>query len=319
MASDFPADFQAMRLGDGTVAAKVLREMIFYTSSLTVEDYDALLALYLRYCPPDRNRLFMIPELSWWSSVADPMLTMSARAVRGKPLAEFEAVRHRIEKHRWFFSKLWDGLRIDAPEGSWSLDIQRRRAPEDGWMGYVRFLMPIDVPDDTLLALAREVIDTIPFISGHGGLCFTYLPDWKASAFDLIYAKAARFLGVDIEDLAVTLPHMRAELKPPCWLNALGRDPVWSTKLWRQLCALPETSDARVYHERFGLLIQLSDGPRLFDVNRREEPTTAYRQYDAAISGVRLRDIGTFSGPRFYANPDSTGEWLSRFSTVGSA
>lgn len=244
---------------------------------------------------------------------------MSARAVRGRPLAEFEAVRRRIAEGRWFFSKLWDGVRIDIPDGSWSLDIQHLPAGDGGWMGYVRFLMPMALPDETHLALAREVMDTLPFVSGHGGPCFAYLPDRKASAFDLIYAKARRYKGIDIEDLPVTLPHMATRLKPPCWLNALGRAPVWDTALWRSLCSLPDSSGAEIHHARFGLLVRLSDRPGLFDVNRRAVPPPAYGQYDAAIAAVRLRDIGSFSGPRWAENTDATPEWLGRYSVAEPA
>ena len=314
MADRFPADLNGIALEDGTIAVKVLREMIFYKSGFTVEEHDALIELYLRHCPPGRNRLFKIPELSWWSSVADPALTMSARRVRGRPLAQFEAVRRRIAERRWFFSKLWDGLKIDDPAGSWSLDIQHRRNADHGWDGYVRFLMPIDLPDAAHLALARDVIEAVPFVSGHGGPCFAYLPDRKSVAFDLIYARSRRFRGIDIEDLPITLPHMKTQLKPPCWLNVIGRDPVWDTELWRRICALPQTSGARVSHAHFGLMVQLSDTPDLFDGNRRDDPPAAYGQYDATIAEVRLRDIGSFSGRRFHENPDATPQWLSRYS-----
>ena len=174
--------------------------------------------------------------------------------------------------------------------------------------------MPIDVPDETHLALAHEVLAAMPVISGHGGLCFTYLPDRKSPAFDLIYAWSRRMKGIDIEDLAVTLSHTATQLKPPCWLNAIGRDPTWDTALWRKICALPETSNAQVHHARFGILARLSPTLELFDSNRHESPPAAYQQYDNAIARVRLADIGTFSGARFGNDPTATTAWLSRFS-----
>jgi len=316
MARTLPKDLATIALDDGTIVVKVLREMIFYKSDFTVDEYDALIDLYKSYCPANRDRLFRIPELPSWSQTAAPRLTMSARQKHGKPLAEFEAVRRRISEGRWFFTKLWDGMEIDEPDGSWSLDIQRRRGEDRTWLGYVRFLFPLDLPDATHVSLARDVVDTIQFISGHGGLCFTYVPERKSPAFDRIYALARRLKGVDVEDLPITLPHMRTELKPPCWLNAIGRGSIWSKDLWRSLCSLDERSTAQVTEGRFGLLIQLSESPELFDVNYRELPPQSYRDFDAAISEVRLSDIGAFSGAKFGADPEATNQWLSRFSSA---
>ena len=315
MPKGLPPDPAAYALEDGTVVVKVLRELIFYVPRIEVETHDALIRLYQGYLPKGRDRFFQIPELTSWSPVADPRLTESARAQRGRPLAELEAVRRRIAERRWFFSRLWDGRKIDDPTGSFSLDIQRRRLEDGTWAGYVRVLLPADTSDTMQLSLALEMLDTVPVISGHGGFCFTYVPERKSSAFDRIFAMARRYAGVDIEDLPVTLPHMGSRVKPACWLNVIGRAGGFDASLWRRMHAIGNLDDATATERHHGVLLQLSETPPIFDLNHGDLPTAPYRAFDEATAAIRLAAIGTFSGPRFGADPDATEAWLARFAS----
>ena len=318
MTGALPKELAHITTEDGTIVVKILRELIFYKVDFTIQEHDALIGLYRRYLPEGRDQRFRIPELPSWSPVSRPRLTMSARAVKGKPLAEFEAVRQRIAERRWFFSKLWDGREIEDDDGSWSLELHRQHYEEAGWHGFIRMLFPVELPDETHIAIAREVIETVSFISGHGGYVFAYASDRKTPAFDRIFALARRFRGMDIEDLPVTLPHMRNALKPPCWLNMVGRDEGPGADLWPQLHGLQAEGGVEVIVGRHGFLARLSKRPEPLDVNRQGLVPPGYLSYGAAIEPERLRDIDMLSGRRFSDDRGATEEWLRRFSPAAA-
>lgn len=295
------------------VVVKVLKEVTVYKSNFTPDEHDLIIDLYREMLPSRRDKKFLISELQFWSSVANPRLTQSARSVAGRHLCEFEASRNRIRMARPFVSRLWDGFLINDRSGSWSLDMRQVPTP-NGLMGYCRVLFPLETQDSVVSDFAKRLCDTVTFTSGHGGLTFTYDPEFKTSAFDEIYSISRRYAGIDIEDLKVTLPSMLHQLKPACWLNMIGRSETIDAQMWR---SVNEIESASVSDLRFGKLIQLGSKPSVLDRNRGEASPVSHKEYDRITSSWRLSDFGTFSGLRFTEDAVATNQWLTRFADEG--
>jgi hypothetical protein len=76
---------------------------------------------------------------------------------------------------------------------------------------------------------------------------------------------------------------------------------------------MQQDEGVEVMDNQNAMTVQLSARPEVFNVNHRDAIPQSYQRYSAITASARLKDIGTFSGPRFADNPDATPEWLARF------
>ncbi|WP_176479099.1 type VI immunity family protein [Mesorhizobium sp. WSM3860] len=310
----FPDALLTSRMVDDAPLNKILLEVVVYPKRLTVDDFDWILDLYETVCPRDRFKLFKITELPFWSQVADPVLTQSARAVRRSPYSFFEAARKRISEGRALEAQLWDGCEIDDPRGTFNLNIEALKRRKQGLAWYVRFLFPLDFATAQLSGLLRTLVDRLDVFSGHGGPVFAFARDKKDEAFTEIYAKARRFWGIDIDMLDLTPFRMRSELKSPCWLNALGspfRDDPGVAARTEDLRADP---DITVFDQRHATVFVLGAEPDALDRNRLVKKVLVYQRMAEVIDGFILDAVGPLAGDGFISNADATDAWLHRFS-----
>ncbi|TPI09595.1 DUF3396 domain-containing protein [Mesorhizobium sp. B4-1-3] len=314
----FPDALLKSTIVDDAPLNKLLFEVVIYPKRLTVDEFDWILDLYRAVCPKDRIRLFKIAELPFWSQVADPILTQSARAVGRAPYSFFEAARKRISAGRSVEAQLWDGCEIDDAQGTFNLNIEALKRRKQGLAWYVRFLFPLDFATGQLARLLRTLVDRIDVFSGHGGPVFAFARDKKDEAFTEIYAKARRFWGIDIDMLDLTPFRMRSELKSPCWLNALGspfRDDPDVAARTKDLRADP---DVTVFDQRHATVFVLGAEPDALDRNRLTKKVLVYQRMAEVMDGNILDVIGPLAGDGFISNAGATDAWLHRFSPASN-
>jgi len=314
----FPDALLKSRIVDGAPLNKILLEVVVYPKQLTVEDFDWLLDLHETLCPRGRIKLFKIAELPFWSSVADPVLTQSARAAGRAHYGFFEAARKRIRERRGLEAQLWDGCEIDDPQGTFNLNIEALKRRRQGLAWYVRFLFPLEFPASQLANLLRTLCDRLAIHSGHGGPVFAFSRDKKDEAFTEIYAKARRFWGIDIDMLDRTPFRMRDALKSPCWLNALGPSFRDDPRMAAGLEELRDTAEIAVFPQRFATVVVLGREPDPLDRNRLAPKTRLYQDMARVMSDRILQGMDSLPGDGFTANANSTDEWLHRFSPASS-
>ncbi|QKC98172.1 DUF3396 domain-containing protein [Mesorhizobium sp. NZP2298] len=310
----FPSALLRSRVVDDAPLNKILLEVVIYPKRLTVDDFDWILDVYEAVCPKSRIKLFKIAELPFWSAVADPVLTQSARSAGRSNYRFFEAARKRIREGRGLEAQLWDGCEIDDDRGTFSLNIEAMKRRSLGLAWYVRFLFPLDFPVEQLTRLLRTLADRIDIYSGHGGPVFAFARDKKDEAFTEIYAKARRFWGVDIDMLDLIPFRMRSELKSPCWLNLLGAPFKDDAGVAARIKDLRADADIAIFEQRFGTVFMLAAEPDSLDRNRLARKVLAYQQMAKVMDGFVLNGVGPLAGDGFISSPESADEWLHRFS-----
>lgn len=302
-----------LMVGD-EVALKIMLDLTVYIEGPTERDFEYLLDLYERVCPPDRLREFKISELPLWSSIAQPMLTTHGRAAASAGIARpyFEPVRERIRQGRAFEAQYWDGLEIDAPRGSWSLNCQRMHLRDEGLFAFVRMLLPIDADLEILVDAALAIAENVPLHSGHGGLAFVYEPLLMEDAFDAIYNRARRFWGVDIEHMNGTLPLTRKGIKGVNWLTLVGRDFASKPEIRASLATLSDVPTVTAAQRRHAVVLMAGQQPSACDRNRPDMSDVPYIAVADALAPLFLTEHPDFPGQRFFANGNTTG-WIHRF------
>jgi hypothetical protein len=314
-ALDLPSALTTFAQGGHGPLNRLLLQVVLYPKTLTVGDFDWLLAFYQSVCPPDRITRFKIAELMDWSDLDDPVMTLSAReaAAAGRRWPHFEAARNRIREGRALEAQLWDGREM-AAGGTFNLHIRALKYRDTGLHWFVRFLFPLDFPTNGLIHVLRTLTDRIDHHSGHGGLMISFSPDYKDAAFTEIYSKVRRFWGVDLDILDLTADRMHQALQPPCWLNAIGHDFAVKAGLTTRLHRLQQVKDVAVFDQRYGSVFVLGQIPSPLDRNRLPAELVMYQAMQQAIEGHVLQGIGPFAGEGFNANETATEDWLGRFS-----
>lgn len=308
-----PALTQPLMVED-EVALKIMLDLTVYIEGPTERDFEFLLDLYESVCPHDRLREFKIAELPLWSPIARPMLTMHGReaAAAGIKRPYFEAVRERIRQGRGFEAQYWDGLEIDVPRGSWSLNCQRLHLRNEGQFAFARLLLPLDTELDVLVDTALAIAENLPLHSGHGGLAFVYEPLLMEDAFDAIYNRARRFWGVDIENMNGTLPLTREGIKGVNWITLIGRAFASKPEIRATLANLANLPTVNVAQRKQAFILLAGPRPSACDRNRPDSSDVPYMAVADALAPLFLTDHPDFPGERFAANANTMG-WIRRF------
>jgi hypothetical protein len=297
---------------DNEVVLKVVLDLTVYLVGPTEAELEALCDLYESVCPPGRLVAFRIDELLAWSDLGTPELTASAQraAAAGVTRPYLEATRERIRAGRAFSMALWDHKEGEDPDGSWSMNVRSVKRRNSGLYSFVRFLLPLDTELELLLELARSVADTVAFHSGHGGLVFAYAKDEKEYAFDEIYARAARYWGVDIEDLDASILLTRDHIKGVNWLTLLGNG--FANGVEGELAALRGEANVHFDKLRHGIVISAGPEPVPGDRNRQDPGLAPYFRVAEALASLFPTKHPDFDGDRFPANGNTLG-WVRRF------
>ncbi|MFD9898314.1 type VI immunity family protein [Mesorhizobium sp. NPDC059025] len=304
---------QPLRVGD-EVALKIMLDLTIYLEGPTERDFEFLLDLYERICPPARLREFKIAELPLWSSIAQPILTMHGRAAAAAGIRRpyFEPVRERIRQGRAFEAQFWDGLEIEEPPGSWSLNCRRIHLRSEGLFTFARLLVPLDTDLDVLISTALAVAENLPLHSGHGGLAFVYEPLLLDDAFDTIYSRARRFWGVDIEYMNATLPLTRNSIKGVNWITVVGNAFASKPGVRTALADLANVPSVTAIQRKQAIVLIAGEKPSACDRNRPDASDVPYTTLANALAPLFLTEHPTFPGERF-ATAGNTMGWIRRF------
>jgi hypothetical protein len=292
-------------------------DLTVYLEGPSERELECLIDLYESICPSGSLVKYKIAELVYWPDLASPDLTASGRAAAaaGIPRPYIEPVRRRIRDGRGFELQYWDGRTISDRKGSWSFNSRRIHLRTTGLHPFVRILVPVNENPEILRKAAVTVAESIAFYSGHGGLVFVYDPWLLEDAFDVIYAQARRFWGVDVEHLNGTLPLMKSSIKGVSWVTMLG--PKLDTE---DSAAAIQTGLARLAHEsvvtidqrQHGAVIVAGPEPVPGDQHRPDRSLDPYYAVANALSPLFLNDHPDFPSERFVTNSNTVG-WIRRF------
>jgi hypothetical protein len=299
----------------GKVIAKTLLDLTVYLEGPSVAELDFLLDLYERLRPSDAEpQKYAIDELVNWWPLRNPELTDSGRAAAAAGIRRpyFEPVRQRIRDGRAFRCGLWDGVQLDDPRGSWSFHCARIHLRRTGLFAFARILAPLSADCDRILQAALDIADGAAFLSGHGGLTFSYDPWDIEEAFDAIYVRARRFWGVDVEYVNGTLPLVREGIKVVNWITMVGSAFMAAPEVASGVLALERAASARVERRAHGTVLIAAALPVTGDQNRPDRALDGYYAVAGALASVFLKGHPDFPGQRFATNANTVG-WLRRF------
>lgn len=294
----------------GRIAAKVMLDLTLYLQGPTLQELEFLIDWYARIAPPGRLVKYKIAEHPHWVPLSRPILTASGRqaAQLGKSLPFLEPSRKRLGEGRAFEVGFWDGRTIDDVDGSWSFNCTRVHLRSRGLFSFVRILVPLQTDPAVLVRAACTLAENVEFLSGHGGLVFTYDPWLKIDAMDYVYAKARRFWGIDVEDLNVTVPLTRRGIKGVSWLTLLGKQfatPALAEH-WHGL------ADVVCQHYRHGFVFIAGAEPTVGDRHRPDGTLGPLFALGRALGPVYLGAHPDFTGERFIQHGNTLG-WIRRF------
>ncbi len=290
-------------------------DLTVYLKGPTRAELDFLIGLYRQVSPAGSIQRIGLAEFPYWLLASAPELTSSGRIAEreGLPDPYLQPVYRRIREGRAFELRYWDHVSLDDPRGSWSFSCHRVHRRDSGLHSAVRVLVPLETDVGVLVALARNIVDNVEIISGHGGLTFAYDPWQRIAAFDHIYAQAKRYWGIDIENLNLTVPVSNSGIKTVSWLTLFGEglsavDASW-TKLVRSCASLGSIDIVR---GRRGYLMRVGSEPNAEDMNRPETVNDAYFEASRLLEPLFLREHPRFSGRLFFENANTI-EWIHRF------
>ncbi|MER9999112.1 DUF3396 domain-containing protein [Mesorhizobium sp. M0051] len=297
------------------IACKVMLDLTVYLKGPTQAELDFLIELYRQASPTGSIQRIGLAEFPYWLLASAPELTRSGRvaARNGLPEPYLQPVYRRIREGRAFELRYWDHVSIADPRGSWSFSCNRIHRRDSGLHSAVRVLAPLDTDVVVLVNLARNIVDNVEFISGHGGLTFAYDPWERLAAFDYIYTQAKRYWGIDIENLNLTIPVSNNGIKTVSWLTLFGEGLSAIDTSWPELvksCA--SLSSVDIERGRRGYLMRLGPEPNVEDMNRPKTVNDAYFEASRVLEPLFLREHPRFSGRLFFENDNTIG-WIHRF------
>ncbi len=168
-----------------------------------------------------------------------------------------------------------------------------------------------------LLSIAKEVIEVIPFISGHVGYdTFQSRINYKPT-IDIEYEWAQRYAGIRIEEEDY-LSGLWNKIWPANWLTILGNSILKAGKANKNdlVLKLKKEKDIKIHVGKNGTIIQAGVAPLLGDVYKGEWPA-AYSKVQAIINPITIhpekKDDITFGGKFDDENMSAT--WFNRLTS----
>jgi hypothetical protein len=281
--------------------------LTIYAERLTVPEWEAALAIYRTFAPPEVWSKYRIAPGIGFRKL--PNLDYVAPQLSDLDTFPFlETVRRRTALGWRTEFRLWDG----KMQESWSACFYRMAhqvgEPE---FAYYRFLFPWHTPPDLVAELTMRLGQKIEYLSGHAGYCFLYDPYFKETAFTQIYRWAKRYWAIDVEDLNAALTCMRDGIKSVSWLNLIGATFLAHPQMQACRRSLEKIPGGSLRPCGSGVLLQLGHGPILGDRHRPEPELTEYYRAGALLECILLKEANKFSGP--FDEDSRTLDWIHRF------
>lgn len=270
---------------------------IYFKDPPTGDQALAALEAYRRLCPPEKQKLV--------SGSRAPAFTRLGDALGKNILSSHLELMNRRKD---MAIALWDG----ELEESWYFSVYGI-PPEGGKprASFCRVTFPNAVDPGVVVQLATDLAAKLPFLSGHGGLTAQFDAESKVDAFNRIFIWARRYLGLEVEDLNVTVDHVLDAIKGAGWLTLVGSD------LWSRLPATKEggpklSPDITVGRSPHGVVLRAGPTPVLGDRNAAELPVLQ-AEVERALAPLKLKEHGEFAGR--FEEEKATLRWLGRFLT----
>ena len=226
--------------------------------------------------PPSYLRFYVTSHLSGWRDATDVREIAQALSI------PWSAPRPR---HLFELSIADD---VEAPSSG--LHYQEIDAGRAKRAGVIEVTLPQELDPGYLLPVARAALAAGPLYAGIGGYTVRLGERYRADAFDVAWAWAQRYTGVDIQDTERMVWPVTQGLAGSSWLTIAGA--ALATRI--DLAALGRASfidpDVRAEQAAGNLMLIAGAEPSLGDVHRAED-LSAYREVAAAL------------GPHFVKRP----------------
>jgi len=177
---------------------------------------------------------------------------------------------------------------------------------EAGKASFFRFEWPWNWDTNEIVAFARSVADSVPFLSGTGGYIINPHP-FDNYAYARMYALCRRYWGLEAWDLDLTVNFVASGYKCPNWLTLIGNNLCEQhPERAAGLDAIRGYADPRSH----GVIFQSRIRPEFIDRNRAHS-------YDGeaaiatALLPLQISYHEDFGGPAWEGK---TMDWLYRFS-----
>lgn len=193
-----------------------------------------------------------------------------------------------------------------APETSFTYRESGGRPDEPP--GYLQVTLPRDRSRD-LLALARGVAQSLPFLCGTGGLVFTWHAGFALTAFERIHALSRRYIGVDVHHPERFAWAARRGLPGIGWLTMIGNDAAYAERIGELLARPHAERIARALPLAQGWLVSASAAPEVGDCNLLQFPV-GLRHAACALGSLLVDPAPSLPGP--FGSPDVTSRFLRR-------
>lgn len=280
--------------GRSVLASVGLGITLYLPQAPTRDEIMRAYAVYRSVCPPDRRSLVTTARTPLFLPMEDDDLRHVYRSLWAQDRRRDDGI------------VVWDG----KESRQWTFWSQGWLPSKPGMRSasFCQILLPEDTDPELLLTLVRGLASELPLLSGHAGHSAQFNAQLKGKAFDQIYAWAKRFLGVEVEDLNLTLPVVCDAIKGASWLTLVG-DPLWQKLLVHP--ARPKELPPGVTHEQLkhARLFRAGAYPTLGDRNRREFPT-AYAEVEKLLQPIKLAAHPEFAGR--FKQEQQTDAWLHR-------
>jgi hypothetical protein len=281
-------------VGDAVLCRVSLGMTLYLPGAPTREDIMRAYGVYRSICPAERRTLVTTARNPLFLPMPDDDLGHVYRSLETQDSRRDEGI------------VIWDGK--DSKQ--WTFWMQGWFDPQKGaeTASFCQVLMPEDCDPDLLYALVSGLAQEVPLLSGHAGYTTQFNAQFKGAAFDQIYAWTKRYLGIEVEDLNLTLPLMRDALKGANWLTVVGNT------LWDRLLNHPKRprhlpDGVKFETLRQGRLFRAGSEPVIGDRNRRASPVP-YAAVERLLEPIKLMEHPEFAGR--FGEEQATNAWLRR-------
>lgn len=300
---DQPIDSVILPNNQSVTVARVELGLTLYVADTLAwahEGVAKLLQSFLAVVPPDHLSWYSTSHMGSWRKVDQGAMSELAASVS---LTWSESrPRHLLE------FVLTDDVACPSC-GFYYREIDTERAAR---AGVVEVTLPQEFDPGYLLPIARAAVAAGNLWSGIGGYAVRLSRAFRADAFDIAWAWARRYRGIDIQDPERLAWRAREGLPGVNWLTILGRSLAEERGFDVAGALNHRWTDPRIAVEESSgnLLIRAGEHPVVGDSHRFEDPT-AYREVASVAQNLLLEEPPEFLG--YFSERDSTAKWFRRF------
>lgn len=182
---------------------------------------------------------------------------------------------------------------------------------EAGKASFYRFDFPWDVDLSFFRRFAVDLISLVPCVSGFGGYYFQADVTDLNSSYDLMFALAHRFWGIDAHNLDRTVQYMLEGIKSVNWLTIIGRK--YTAQFPGVIAAAKEAAFYQLETDH-ATIFQAQEAPAFGDVNR-QQLLLGYQAVAMALLPIQIPEHQALGGTKW--TDENTSMYIHRF-TDGS-